>query len=52
MSETFRRIIELVIHSGDARISEHGYDEMIEDGIYARDVLAGLTEGTVIEDYP
>jgi hypothetical protein len=52
MSETFRRVIDLVIHSRDARISEHGYDEMIEDGIYARDVLAGLTEGIVIEDYP
>ena len=52
MSETFRRVIDLVIHSGDARISEHGYDEMIDDEIYARDVLAGLNEGIAIDDYP
>jgi len=52
MSETFRRVIDLVIHLREARISEHGYDEMIQDGIYARDVLAGLNGGIVIEDYP
>jgi Domain of unknown function (DUF4258) len=52
MSETFHRVIDLVIHLHEARISEHGYDEMIQDGIYARDVLAGLNGGIVIEDYP
>lgn len=52
MSEAFKRIIELVVHRGEVRISDHGYDEMIEDGIYAHDVIAGIGEGMIIEDYP
>jgi len=34
------------------RISEHGYDEIAADGIYVRDVLAGVDKATVAEDYP
>ncbi len=32
MSETLRRIAALVVR-GEVRISDHGYDEMIEDSI-------------------
>ena len=52
MSETFRRIIELAVNLGEVWISDHGYDEMIEDGIYASDLMAGVAGGMVIEDYP
>lgn len=51
MSETLRRIGALVVR-GEVRISDHGYDEMIEDSIYARDVIAGISEAVVIEAYP
>ncbi|MGH8504275.1 MAG: DUF4258 domain-containing protein [Gammaproteobacteria bacterium] len=51
MSDTFERIKALV-NAGDARISEHGYDELVADGLSARDVVAGLAEGVVIQDYP
>lgn len=51
MSETLRRMAALVVR-GEVRISDHGYDEMIEDSIYARDVIAGISEAVVIEDYP
>ena len=46
MSETFHRVIDLVVHLHEVQISEHGYDEMIQDDIYARDVLAGLIGGS------
>ena len=51
MSEIFRQVVGLV-RLGDVRISEHGYDELAADGIFARDALATVVEGIVVEDYP
>jgi hypothetical protein len=51
MSGTFQRILVLV-QDGEIRISEHGYDEMAEDGIGAREVLEGIGGAAVVEDYP
>jgi hypothetical protein len=51
VSETFRQVVGL-IQLGEVRISDHGYDELAADGIFARDVLAMVAEGAVVEDYP
>ncbi len=51
MSEIFRRILELVARR-EVLISDHGYDELAEESILVRDILAGVGEGTVIEEYP
>ena len=51
MSKTLKRIIELVERK-DVKISDHGYDELAEDGIFVREVLLGIKEAIVIEDYP
>jgi hypothetical protein len=51
VSETFRKVIDL-IRLGEVRISDHGYDELAADGIFARDVVAMVSEGIVVEDYP
>ena len=51
MSQTLSRIISLVAVS-DVRISEHGYDELAEDGITVADILDGVSTGRVVEDYP
>ena len=51
MSATFERIRALV-RSGDIKISDHGYDEMSDDNILARDVIDGVQDGIVVEDYP
>lgn len=40
------------MRAGDVRISEHGYDELAEDGLTAREVLNGIPEAVVIEEYP
>ncbi len=51
MSETFETVKKLVA-AGEVRISEHGYDEIAADGIYVRDILAGVDKAAVVEDYP
>ena len=51
MSTTLETVKKLIA-AGQVRISEHGYDEIAADGIYVRDILAGVDKATVVEDYP
>ena len=51
MSETFNHIKDLIMKN-EVRISEHAYDEMAQDDIFARDVVSGVNYGEVVEDYP
>jgi hypothetical protein len=51
MNETWERILEL-IHKGDIRVSEHGYDELADDDITVREIVAPIQNSIVIEDYP
>lgn len=51
MSDTFKKIKELVLF-GDVRISEHGYDELANDGLTAKEIVEGIKNAVLIEDYP
>lgn len=51
MSKTFERILELVARR-QVMISDHGYDELAEDEIFFKDVMAGVDKAIVLEDYP
>jgi hypothetical protein len=51
MSETLRRVVDLV-QRGEVQSSAHGYDEMVEDGILAGEVIDGVGATVVVEDYP
>ena len=44
--------IQALVRQGDVRISDHGYDELAEDEIGIREVVAGVHGGVVVEDYP
>ena len=44
--------IQLLIEQGEVRISVHGYDELVADGLSARDVVTGVFDAVVVEDYP
>lgn len=51
MSETFEKIHKL-IKQKQIQISAHGYDELADDNILIRDVLAGVAEAVIVDEYP
>jgi hypothetical protein len=51
MSETLRQIKALAAR-GDIKISDHGYDELAEDGLLAKDLVESLPDAELLEDYP
>jgi len=44
--------VHALLCAGDVRISEHGYEELAEDGLTAREVLDNVHEAVVVEEYP
>jgi hypothetical protein len=50
VSQTFQLILELVARQ-KVTISNHGYDELAEDGILVTEIIVGVRNGTVVEDY-
>ncbi|MCK4249763.1 MAG: DUF4258 domain-containing protein [Candidatus Omnitrophica bacterium] len=51
MTKTFEKIKQLVVKN-EIKISEHGYDEIAEDDIFVKDIITGVNDGVVVEDYP
>ena len=44
--------IKMLVGKGDVRISEHGYDELADDGLSAREILATVANAELLEEYP
>ncbi len=51
MNQTLQMVLALLKLS-DVRISEHGYDELAEDGLTVTEILDGMGHARVVEDYP
>ncbi len=50
MRKTFERIKELV-SKHEIKISAHGYDEIAEDDIFIKDIIADVDKGIIVENY-
>lgn len=44
--------IKILVLNGDVRISEHGYDELENDGLSAREIIQGINTAEEVEEYP
>jgi hypothetical protein len=44
--------LEFYFRINQVLISEHGYDELAEDGLTARELLEGVPAVIVVEEYP
>lgn len=44
--------VQALVDAGDVRLSEHGYDELANDGLSAKELLAGVMQAAVVETYP
>jgi hypothetical protein len=51
LSETLK-LIQLLVAAADIRVSEHGYDELSNDGLTAREIINGVNAAILVEDYP
>jgi len=51
VSQTFEKIRRL-IGKEQVQISVHGYDELADDGLTIREILSGVSDALVLEDYP
>ncbi len=51
MSETLEQI-QALVEGDNIRISLHGYDELTDDRISVREIVGGLKDAILIEDYP
>jgi len=51
MNEIFKAILEL-FERKEIVISNHGYDELADDLLSVRDIISGIKEAIVVENYP
>jgi len=48
----FVQKLRALVTRGEVRISEHGYDELAEDGLTAKEVIDGILDAVLVEEYP
>ena len=51
MNKLYDKLCKL-IYEGDFLISEHGYTELAEDSLTAKEVISGIEKAKIIEEYP
>jgi len=44
--------IRNLFYNEELRISEHGYDELVADNISVREIVEGVVDAVLVEEYP
>jgi Domain of unknown function (DUF4258) len=44
--------VQALVAHGEVRVSLHGYEELEADGLHVHDIVNGLGDAVVVEDYP
>jgi hypothetical protein len=44
--------IRKLVRQGQVQISAHGYDELVNDDLLVREIIASVSEAVLVEDYP
>src|SRR4051812_8707710 len=52
MSGDLLATLQRLIAESNFRVSDHGYEELQNDGLLAKEVLEGAKNAVVVEDYP
>ena len=52
MADETLNAVRQSVRRGEVRVSAHGYDEIAADAIRVRDVIEGVEDAIVVEDYP
>jgi hypothetical protein len=45
-------MVQVLIKAGKARVSDHAYDELANDHLFADEVMDGASTAVAVEDYP
>ena len=51
MSDLLANIQRLILR-GQVNISDHGYDEIAEDGLFVRGLVSSAKKAIIVEEYP
>jgi hypothetical protein len=51
MSALWQKLADLIA-TGDGRVSEQGYDALVDDGLGIDEILSGVPQAVVLEEYP
>jgi hypothetical protein len=44
--------VSALVRHGEVVISEHGYDELANDHLSVKEIVEGVADASVVEDYP
>ena len=51
MRDTLNHLVDLITR-GQVRVSDHEYDQLAADHIFVRDLVDGIPDAKLVEDYP